>query len=204
MRFLAMAVLLCGLASTGPVLRAQEAAAASHGAGETPGEEEHGKLLVWMWANFAVLTVGLGYLINKHAGAFYAGRSRKIRKDLIEAGDLRKEAEERVAEVERRLASLESEIAALRTESQREAEAETDRLAVQTAAELAKIQAQAEQAIVAAGRAARLDLKRYAGALAVDLAGQKIRGRMSPEAQDALVGDFVRNLEQPSPISQGI
>ena len=204
MRILATAVLLCGLASTCPALRAQETSAASQGAGETPGEEEHGKLLVWMWANFAVLAVGLGYLINKHAGAFYAGRSRKIRKDLIEAGDLRKEAEERVAEVERRLANLESEIAALRTESQREAEAETDRLAVQTKAELAKIQAQAEQAIVAAGRAAHGDLKRYAAALAVDLAGQKIRGRMSPEAQDALVGGFVRNLEQPSPVSQGI
>ncbi len=204
MRLLALAVLFCGMASTVPVARAQEAGAASQGAGETPGEEEHGRLLGWMWANFVVLAGGLGYLIYKNAGPFYAGRSRKIRKDLIEAGDLRKEAEERVAEVERRLANLETEIESLRAESHREAATETDRLAVQTAAELAKIHARAEQEIAAAGRAARLDLKRYSAALAVDLAAQKIRGRMSAEAQDALVGSFVENLEQPSPVAQSI
>jgi F-type H+-transporting ATPase subunit b len=204
MRRLALVVLFCGMASTAPMLRAQATEAASQGAGETPGEEEHGRLLGWMWANFAVLVGGLGYLIYKNAGPYYAGRSRKIRKDLIEAGDLRKEAEERVAEVERRLANLEVEIASLRAESQREAAAETERLAVQTAAELAKIQARAEQEIAAAGRAARLELKRYAAALAVDLAAQKIRGRMTAEAQDALVGGFVQTLEQPSPVAQSI
>jgi F-type H+-transporting ATPase subunit b len=204
MRLLAMAALFCGLVLTAPALRAQESEAAAHGAGETPGQEEHGKLLVWMWANFAVLAVGLGYLVRKHAGPFYAGRSRKIRKDLIEAGDLRKEAEERAAEVERRLANLEAEVAALRAESQREAEAETERLAAQTTAELAKIQAHAEQEIDAAGRAARLELKRYSAGLAVELAARKIRGRMSPEAQDALVGSFVQKLEEPSPVAQSI
>jgi F-type H+-transporting ATPase subunit b len=161
-------------------------------------------MLGWMWANFLLLTFGLGYLVYKNAGPFYAKRSRKIRKDMIEADDLRKEAEQRAAEIERRLANLEAEITALRAESQREAEAETERLANQTTAELAKIQFHAEQEIDAAGRAARMELRRYSAALAVDLAAQKIRGRMSPGNQDALVGRFIHNLEQPASIAQGI
>jgi F-type H+-transporting ATPase subunit b len=202
MRILALAALCCGLAVTGPVLRAQESAAAAHGT--APGEEEHGKTLAWMWANFILLVGGLGYLVYKNAGPFYAGRSRKIRKDLIEAEDLRKEADQRAAEIERRLASLEGEIAALREESQREAAAETERLAAQTAADAAKIQVHAEQEIEAAGRAARVELKRYAAALAVDLAAQKIRGRMSDDTQDKLVGSFVRKLDKPALVAQGI
>ncbi len=202
MRLLAIAALCCGLAGMAPALRAQESAAVAHGT--APGEEEHGKTLAWMWANFILLAGALGYLVYKNAGPFYAGRSRKIRKDLIEAADLRKEADQRVAEIERRLANLEGEIAALREESQREATAETERLAAQTAADAAKIQAHAEQEIEAAGRAARVELKRYAAALAVDLAGQKIRGRMSDDLQDELVGNFVRKLDQPALVAQGI
>jgi F-type H+-transporting ATPase subunit b len=119
----------------------------------------------------------------------------KIRKDIVEAGEVRKEAETRAAEVERRLANLEAEIAALRAESGKEAEAEAGRFGRHTAAEIAKTQANAEQEIAAAGKAARLELKRYCADLAVRLAEQKIRARMTPETQDTLVRGFVRDLE---------
>lgn len=164
-------------------------------AAETSGEGGHGSLELWKWANFVVLAGGLGYLIGKHAGPFFAGRSRKIRKDMIEAGGQRQDAEARAAAVERRLANLESEIAALRGESRNEARAETERLEQHTASEIAKIQTRAEQEIAAAGKAARMDLKRYSAELAVGLAEQKIRARMTPDAQDALVRGFVRDLK---------
>ena len=64
-----------------------------------------------------------------------------------------------------------------------------------TAAEIAKIQAHSEQEIASAGKAARMELKRYAAELAVELAEQKVRARMTPDAQDALVQGFVRNLK---------
>jgi F-type H+-transporting ATPase subunit b len=162
------------------------------------GEAEGGSLQIWKWANFVVLAGGLGYLIGKNAGPFFAVRSLKIRKDMIDAGDLRKEAEARAAEVDRRLANLEAEIARLRTESQNEAGAETERFGRHTAAEIAKIQAHSEREIAAAGKAARLELKRYCAELAVELAERKIRARMTPDAQDALVRGFVRDLDRPS------
>jgi F-type H+-transporting ATPase subunit b len=164
-------------------------------AAEASGEGEHGNLQIWKWANFLVLAGGLGYLIGKHAGPFFAARSTKIRKDMSEAGQQLKDAEAHAAAMERRLAGLESEIAALRDGSHNQAQAETARIQQDTTVEMAKIQAHAEQEIAAAGKAARMELKRYAAELAVGLAEQKIRARMTPDEQDALARGFVRDLK---------
>ena len=158
-------------------------------------DQEGGSLQIWKWANFVVLAGGLGYLIGKNGGPFFAARSVKIRKDMIDAGDVRNDAEARAAEVDRRLANLEAEIAALRAESGKEEEAEAGRFGRHTAAEIAKTQAHAEQEIAAAGKAARMELKRYCADLAVGLAEQKIRARMTPDTQDAMVRGFVRDLK---------
>ena len=158
-------------------------------------DKEDGSLQIWKWANFLVLAGALGYLIGKKGGPFFAARSVKIRQDMVEAGEVRAQAETRAAEVERRLANLEAEIAALRAASGKEEEAETGRFGRHTAAEIAKTQAQAEQEIAAAGKAARMELKRYCAELAMGLAEEKIRARMTPETQDALVRGFVRDLK---------
>jgi F-type H+-transporting ATPase subunit b len=158
-------------------------------------EKEEGGLEVWKWANFVVLAGGLGYLIGKKGGPFFAARSTQIRKDMTDADQVRKEAETRAAEVDRRLANLESEIATLRAESEKEAAAEAGSIGRHTAAELAKTQANAAQEIAVAGKAARMELKRYCADLAVGLAEQKIRARMTPETQDGLVRGFVRDLK---------
>ena len=158
-------------------------------------DQEGGGLQIWKWANFVVLAGGLGYLIGKKGGPFFAARAVKIRQDIVAAGEARSQAEARAAEVDRRLANLEAEIAALRAASGKEEEAETGRFGRHTAAEIVKTQAQAEQEIAAAGKAARLELKRYCAELSVGLAEQKIRARMSPDTQDALVRGFVRDLK---------
>jgi F-type H+-transporting ATPase subunit b len=158
-------------------------------------DQEGGSLQIWKWANFVVLAGGIGYLVGKKGGPFFAARSVKIHKDMVEAGEVRKDAEARAAEVERRLANLEAEIAALRAESQKEDVAETGRFGRHTAAEIVKTQAHAEQEIAAAGKAARMELKRYCAELAVGLAEEKIRARMTPDTQAALVRGFVRDLK---------
>jgi F-type H+-transporting ATPase subunit b len=167
---------------------------ASERAAEPPSQGEHGGLELWKWANFAVLAGALGYLVAKNAGPFFTARSRQIRKDMIEAEELRKQAEAQAADVDRRLASLDAEIATLRTESQRETQSEQERLSKYIVAEIAKVEAHAQQEIVSAGKAARLDLKRHSASLAVSLAEQKIRARMAPAAQDVLIQNFVRKL----------
>ncbi len=149
---------------------------------------------IWSWANFALLAGGLGYLMAKFGGPWFASRSLEIRKGIADAEAIRAQAEARAADVERRLAGLQTEIESLKADARREQAAEAERLRQQTAADMARIQEHAAGEIEAAGKTARLQLKRYAAQLAIDLAEQKIRARMTPEVQTALVDGFARDL----------
>jgi len=186
---ISLAVLACGLPTAALAAESEKKEAAA---------SAEGNLKIWEWANFLLFAVGVGYLIRKHAGPYYAARAAGIRQDLEQSERTAKAAEARAAEVERRLASLETEIAALRTESQRESAAETQRYAQQTAAEIAKVGTRGEQEIAAAQKAASLELQRYAARLAVELAEQKIRARLDPETEDRLVAGFVRGVDPPA------
>lgn len=121
-----------------------------------------------------------------------------IRKGIAEAEEIRADAEARAADVDRRLAGLGAEIEALRAHARQEQAAEAERIRQQTAADLTRIQEHAAREIEAAGKTARIELKRYAAQLAVDLAEQKIRRQMTPGIQSALVENFVRDLDHPA------
>src|ERR1035438_6370212 len=151
--------------------------------------------LALKWGNFLVLPGLLGYFIGKNAGPFFAARSAGIRQDMDESLRQREQAEAKAADVDRRLADLGEDIAALRGHSEAEGKAETERMAQHTADEIAKLQAHAEREIASAGKAARMALKRYSAELAMGLAEQKVRARMTPDTEDALVQGFVRDLK---------
>ena len=145
---------------TAPRVGAQEKQEAAERAAEPPAEGEQGEMEGWKWANFALLAAGLGYLIAKNAGPFFAARSQKIKVDMRESEVLRQEAEERAAAVDRRLASLTAEIQEMRSQSKAEADTEAKRMALQPQQEIVKIRVHAATEIEAAGTAARSELKR--------------------------------------------
>jgi F0F1-type ATP synthase membrane subunit b/b' len=181
---LALAAGLCFAQEHGKEQKAGHAAA---------GEE--GGLEIWKWVNFLILAGGLGYLIGKNAGPFFAARSANIRKDMEESLRLRKEAEASVAEVDERLALLDKKIAALRAEGEQEFQRAAEKISRQIEADVAKVQAHALQEIESAGKVAHAELKRYSAELALRAAEQKIRARMTPAAQTALVDSFVSDLK---------
>lgn len=158
------------------------------------GEHKEGGMALWAWANFLLLAGGLGYIARKNAGPYFAARSHAIRKGMVEAQELREESEAKVADVDRRLARLDAEIEELRRDALREQEADAERVRREAAAEMAKIQARLSDEIAAAGKAARLELRRYSAELAVGLAAQKIAARMSPAIQNRLVDNVVAHL----------
>jgi F-type H+-transporting ATPase subunit b len=140
------------------------------------------------------LAGGLGYLIKKNAGPYFAQRSVEIRKGMAEAEVARAASDAKVAEIDQRLARLQTEIEAMRRGAQQEAEAEAERSRREAAAEMAKIEAHLSDEVAAATKSATLELRRYSADLALGLAEQKIAARMSPETQDRLVGTFVATL----------
>lgn len=192
MKRVILLTLAIGLAFAGTQAFAQENDGGALGKEESFAEKHELELKI---ANFLILAGLIGYFIGKNAGPFFAARSASIRQDMEASYRQNQEAQARAAQVEERLGRLEADIAALRAESQKEIQAESDRQAQRTAEEMAKIQAHTEQEIVSAGKAARMELKRYAAGLAVSLAEEKIRARMTPAAEDNLVQGFVQNLK---------
>lgn len=202
MKRLAILCSLLGLLLLGPC-PAAENERQGHG---TPQEathegegEDHGQdWTLWKWANFAVLVGALGYFMYKKAGSFFRSRTEEIQRAIEEATRLKKEADERVAEAEARLARLTAEVESLRKESSKEMAAESDRLRREAEQQIAKIRAQAEQEIAAAAKASRQELKAYSAEVALELAEQKIRHRLTPEVDQSLIDSFVADLDRRS------
>ena len=62
---------------------------------------------------------------------------------------------------------------------------------------MSRIEQHAAVEIVSLGKYARLELRQYAARLALDLAEQKIRSRMSPEVQATLLENFAGDIGRP-------
>lgn len=167
-----------------------------------PSEQAHAEEasnpneIYWKWANFALLLGILGYLASKRAPAFFQGRNAEIEKGIAEATALRTDAERRAADMERRLQNLQDEIAQLRHAARDEMVREAERQDKETAQMLAKIHAQAQHDIETATNVARQELKAYSAQLALDLAEQEVKRRMTPQIQRDLVNRFGGELSR--------
>src|SRR5580698_2034726 len=84
----------------------QEAPAKS----ESAASEQGDPWIWWKWANFAILAVGLGYLIGKNVPPLFRKQSEDIEKALAEAAKIKQEATAYAAGIEARLANLQNEI----------------------------------------------------------------------------------------------
>ena len=163
-------------------------------AAEQSGGETHHDMTPWLWANFLILIGALAYLGAKHGAPFLKARQESISSGIAEAAAKKADADRRVADVNQRLSALDSEIANLKTQMREEQAQEAQRLADRNAAELARIQHQAEQEMEAAGKAARIELQAHAAKLALDLAEQKLRAEMTGDTQQRLTRGFVESL----------
>jgi F-type H+-transporting ATPase subunit b len=148
----------------------------------------------WKWANFAILAVGLGYLIGKNVPPLFRKQSDEIQSALAEAAKIKQEAEAYAANVEARLASLQSEIQQLRESAHIEMAAESERIRRDTEHHMQRIQQQSAQEIALMTRGAKAELRKYAAELAIGLAEQRIRSRMNPATQEKLVSGFLHDL----------
>jgi len=165
----------------------------------SPAAETGDPWIAWKWINFAILVAGLGYLIGKTAPAYFKSRSDDIQRALAEAMREIKDAEAKAADLELRLAGIQTEVENLRNEARTEMAAEGERIRIETERHLKKIQEQAGQEITLMARGARDDLRKYSAGLALDLAEQRIRSRMTPSTQEALVDGFVHDMHRLRP-----
>jgi F-type H+-transporting ATPase subunit b len=171
--------------------------------------EEHQKVKVekggglepserWKWANFILLGGILGYVIVKKGTPFFTERAAEIRKGIEDADRVKADSEAKIAAVNSKLGRLDAEIASLRETALAERRTAEQRINADKVKELERIRLHAESEIESAGKSERIALQRYAAKLALELAEAKVRARMNPDAEDALVRMFVRDLTTPS------
>jgi F-type H+-transporting ATPase subunit b len=172
-------------------------AAASLTAQESAGgEKAENDINLWKWANFALMAIVAGYFIAKHAPGMFKARTVEIQEGISEAQRVKRDAEKRAAEVDAKMNRLAADIDGFRAQAKTEMEREGERLRQETAAQIEKIHQQSALEIESAGKTARRELREYAAQLALDLAAQRIRQRMTPAADAGLVADFVHDLER--------
>ncbi len=165
-------------------------------AAEGGGEDHGGDTLttIFKWINFLTVFGALGWLLRKPMREFFTGQRAAIQAAINEGRLARQQADQRVAEIEKKLANLGQEVEALRKEATEHAAAEQQRIREAARREAERILATAQAEIESSARAARLELRAYAARLAVNLAKQRIRQRLTSDVHANLIDTFVRGL----------
>jgi F0F1-type ATP synthase membrane subunit b/b' len=187
--------LALGLAFASYVLPQEPAGATQTRQAAEPGHP----WIRWKWINFLILVGGLGYMAAKFAPPMFRARSEELQQALADAAQVKKDAEAQAANIEQRLMNLQIEIENLRQTARTEAAAEAERIRQETERRLTRLQEQSVQEIVLMTRAARLELRKHSADLAVSLASQRMRARMTPEIEQNLVDGFLDDLRSRMP-----
>ena len=158
--------------------------------------------LGWEWTNFVILAGLFTYLAVTKGGPFFNTRAAEIRKGIDDANKIKSDSDAKIAAINSKLGRLDSEIASLRESAAAERRGAEQRLKEDTQREIQRIGAHADSELDTAGKSERVALQRYAAKLALELAETKVRARMNPNAEDALVQAFVHGLVDPGPRPQ--
>jgi F-type H+-transporting ATPase subunit b len=153
--------------------------------------------------NFLILFGGLGFVLRKPLKAMLAKRTADIGDTILGAERARSAAETKAAESRAKLAGLEAEVRRLKTDAEEEGRREAGRIARAAAEEAERLKRFARQEVEGQVRQGVRELKAYAAARATDLARERIRKRLTPEVQAALIDRSIRRLtaihEEPDP-----
>ena len=161
------------------------------------GEEQHGES-AWAFAgklfNFAVLAGLLVYFLRTPIRDYLANRGTQIRNDLVTAAAMKEDAARQIIEIDAKLKQLPGELDALRARGQREIAAEQTRIEQAAVAERDRLLEQTRREIALQLRAARRELVSHAADLAVQVARERIRARMTSEDQRRLVDRYLEQV----------
>jgi F-type H+-transporting ATPase subunit b len=154
--------------------------------------DPHVAYFVSLVINFGLLALFFYVLLRGRIPALFRDRSASIQKSLREAQEASADAGKRLSAIEARLAKLDTEISGIRSEAEKQAALEEERIRAAAEQDKHKVVESAKTEIDSIARNARRELKSYAASLAIDVAAQRIR--VDERADQALVREFVDQL----------
>jgi F-type H+-transporting ATPase subunit b len=186
-----------------PAASAEQAPAAEHDAeGEHAAEGGHDQSiggmilgLGWPIANFIIFCGVIYYFGNGPLKEYLATRSATIRKDLVEAAELKATATAQLASIEQKLQALPGELDKLRTRGAEEITSEEKRIAAAAEADRQRLLEQTRREIDLQVRLAKKDILEHAADLSVQLAGERIKKEITPEDQARLVDQYLTQVK---------
>ena len=144
--------------------------------------------------NFALLVGALVYFLRSPIATHLRTRSETIRKDLVDAANLRTEAERQLSDVRSQLAALPAELSLLRQRGEEELAGERARMQAATARVREQLLERTRRDIDFQFRQARRALVEHTADLAVGLARKRIERDITPEDQARLVDRYAAGV----------
>jgi F-type H+-transporting ATPase subunit b len=146
--------------------------------------------------NFLLLFGGLTLVMRKPVKAMLAKRTVDVGEAIRQAEADRTESESQATAARAELAGLEQEVRSLKTAAAEEGRRETERIAQAARDEAERLKKLTRQELDEQVRLGVRELKAYAAARATDLARDRIRKRLTPEAQAALIEKSIDRLSR--------
>jgi len=153
-------------------------------------------LELWKFFNLAVFLAFGIYLMRRRISEALGARRDAIKQELIDAHQQKERAVAKLSEADSLLSRLDTDVRVVADHSRQEAEAERQRVAAATARELEKLKQQAEREMDTAAKLARKSLREFLAQKSIEVARERVRGQISPEADRQLIEDSIGELRR--------
>jgi len=149
---------------------------------------------LWKTFNFAVLVGVLVYFAGGSLRKMVSSYSSKIKTELEESERRAREAEEKLKEIEERWRKLDEEVESIRRSAIENASEERERILREAEVEAEKIKRAAMEEMEAMYEKALRELREYAANIAVSIAEERIKKKMTPKIHKKLLEKYIKEL----------
>jgi len=151
--------------------------------------------LVWQGVNLVLLIAVLVYFARKPVMQFFGERRERITSELDSAAELLSQAEQRNSAISRKLVDLESQVEEIQETTRRRAGEESERIIAEAHRSAERIRSDAHGAIEQELARAQRELRIEAGNLAIEVAAEMLREKISDSDRERLVDEFITRVE---------
>lgn len=145
--------------------------------------------------NLFLLIALLTWLLRSKLKDALANRATRVKREIDDSNQLRKDAQTRFAELEARLSGFEGELSKMREDAETAATKERESIMARAEEDAARITESAERTIRDETERARQALRREVAVLSIDIARDRLEKQVSADDQKRLAKDFVDTVK---------
>ena len=153
--------------------------------------------------NFLLFVGLLTYLLRDKIRDALANRAARVKREIDDSNQARKDAAQRFEDLEARLDGFETELEKMRDDAVQDADNEHNAILARAEEDAARIAESAQRSIRDETERARQALRGEVAKLSVDLAREKLSAEVTSDDQQRLAGDFIDTVQNKNGASNG-